>query len=231
MISVEGLTVAYGRHVVLSGLDLALDEGRVHGLIGRNGAGKTTLLDTLYGFVRADAGRVLFRGAPLRRGDVGYLPASNHFYPKITGREYLRVFRSARPDFDIEGWNELFGLPLDALVETYSLGMRRKLALLGVLSLGRPFLVLDEPYNGLDLETNHIMGRLLRELAAGGGTVLVTSHVLGTLKDDCDAVHLLAGGRILRSFLPEAYGEIEEHLLDEETTRKLDRVRALLTRP
>jgi ABC-2 type transport system ATP-binding protein len=230
MISVEGLTVRYGRHVVLAGLDLELEEGRVHGLTGRNGAGKTTLLDTLYGFVGADAGTVRFRGAPLRRGDVGYLPASVHFYPKLTGGEYLEVFRSARPGFDVEGWNELFGLPLDALVETYSLGMRKKLALLGVLSLERPFLVLDEPYNGLDLETNHILGRLLRELAGRGATVLVTSHVLGMLKDGCDAVHLLAGGRIPRSFGPGEYAEIEDHLLDEETARKLERVQALLTR-
>ena len=230
MISVEGLTVRYGRHVVLSGLDLELEAGRVHGLVGRNGTGKTTLLDTLYGFVHADAGRMLFRGAPLRRGDVGYLQASNHFYPRLTGREYLRVFRSARPDFDIEGWNQLFELRLDALVETYSLGMRKKLALLGVLSLGRPFLVLDEPYNGLDLETNHILGRLLRELTARGTTVLVTSHVLGTLKDGCDAVHLLAGGRIPRRFGPAEYAEIEDHLLDKEVARKLERVQTLLTR-
>jgi ABC-2 type transport system ATP-binding protein len=229
MISVEDLKVVYGRHVVLAGLDLKLEPGRVHGLIGRNGAGKSTLLDTLYGFVSPAAGRMLYRGMPLRRGHVGYLPASNHFYPMLTGREYLRLFRSRRPEFNIEGWNELFELPLDALIERYSLGMQKKLALLGVLSLGRPFLVLDEPYNGLDLETNHILGRLLRELAAGGGTVLVTSHVLGTLKDGCNAVHLLASGRILRTFRPHEYGQLEENLLDEETARKLERVQGLLT--
>jgi len=229
MITATGLELRVSSRLLLGDATFRIAPGDRVGLVGRNGAGKSTLLDTLYGFVSPAAGRMLYCGMPLRRGHVGYLPASNHFYPMLTGREYLRLFRSRRPEFDIEGWNELFELPLDALIERYSLGMQKKLALLGVLSLGRPFLVLDEPYNGLDLEMNHILGRLLRELAAGGGTVLVTSHVLGTLKDGCNAVHLLADGRILRTFRPHEYGQLEESLLDEETTRKLARVQGLLT--
>lgn len=228
MIAAEGLVVRYGTTPVLTGLDLVLEEGRVHGLVGRNGAGKTTLLETLYGFVRPSAGRVLFRGAPLRRSHVGYLPAAELFYPRLTGREYLAVFRSSAPGFDVEGWNRVFDLPLGRLVETYSLGMRKKLALLGVLSLGRPVLVLDEPYNGLDLESNQLLAHLLRTLAEGGTTVLVTSHVLGSLTHGCDAIHLLAGGRILRSFARAEFGDIEAHLLDDGTVAKLALIRALL---
>jgi ABC-2 type transport system ATP-binding protein len=224
MITVDGLTVRYGDVTALAGVSLALAEPRVHGIIGRNGAGKTTFLDALYGLVRPSAGGVLRDGAPLPRADVGYLPAQPHFYPRLTGREYLAVFRTGPGGFDVEEWNAVFELPLERLVETYSLGMRKKLALMGVLSLGRPVLLLDEPYNGLDLETNQVLGRLLRALAGAGKTVIVTSHVLGTLTDGCDEIHLLAAHRFARSFGPDEFGGLGEHLLDDATALKLERV-------
>lgn len=231
MISIEKLTVRYGSAQVLNGVDLVVEGGQVHGLAGRNGAGKTTLLDALYGFVRPSGGVIRIRGEPLRARElVGYLPAQSFFYPKITGREYLGVFRASHPGFDIAEWNRVFDLPLDHLVETYSLGMRKKLALLGVLSLGRPVLILDEPFNGLDLETNQILTRLFRELADAGHTVLLTSHILASLTTGCDAVHLLSEGRIERTFRAGEFDRIEAHLLDGEIGGKLDLVRRLVDR-
>ncbi|HEX8670488.1 MAG TPA: ATP-binding cassette domain-containing protein [Longimicrobium sp.] len=231
MISIEKLTVRYGSTPVLNGVDLVVDGGQVHGLAGRNGAGKTTLLDALYGFVRPSGGVIRFRGEPLRsREVVGYLPAPSFFYPKITGREYLGVFRAGRAGFDVAEWNRVFDLPLDRLVETYSLGMRKKLALLGVLSLGRPVLILDEPFNGLDLETNQILTRLFRELADAGHTVLLTSHILASLTTGCDAVHLLSAGRIERTFRAGEFDGIEALLLDGEVGGKLELVRRLVDR-
>ncbi|HEX8905650.1 MAG TPA: AAA family ATPase, partial [Longimicrobiaceae bacterium] len=141
-----------------------------------------------------------------------------------TGREYLAVFRTAAGGFNVDEWNAVFELPLERLVETYSLGMRKKLALMGVLSLGRPVLMFDEPYNSLDLETNQVLGRLLRALAAAGKTVLVTSHVLGTLTEACDHIYLLAAHRLARSFGPHEFGGLGEHLLDDATALKLERV-------
>ena len=229
MITVDGLTVRYGDVTALSGVSVALDEGRVHGIIGRNGAGKTTFLEALHGLVRVDAGRVVRDGAPLSRGDVAYLPAQPHFYPRLTGREYLAVFRAGPRGFDADGWNELFELPLERLVDTYSLGMRKKLALMGTLSLGRPILLLDEPYNGLDLQSNQVLARLLRALAGAGKTVLVTSHVLGSLTETCDEIHLLAAHHFARTFGPAEFAELGEHLLDDETALKLERIERLVS--
>jgi len=228
MITVDGLTVRYGATTVLSGVSLSLPEGRVHGIIGRNGAGKTTFLEAVYGLVRPAAGRVLRGDEPFRRVDAAYLPAQPYVYPKLTGREYLAVFRPTPRLFDVDGWNEVFELPLDHLVDSYSLGMRKKLALIGVLSLGRPVLLLDEPCNGLDLETNQVLARLLRALAAAGRTVLVTSHVLGSLTDGCDEIHLLAAHRFARTFGPGEFAGLGEHLLDSDTALKLERVGRLV---
>lgn len=228
MLSIEGLVAGYGPKTVLDGVNLRLDEGVVHGLVGRNGEGKTTLLDALYGFVPPRAGTVRFRGRPALPTDIGYLPTRNFFYPRITGREYLAVFRSRNPTSDVEGWSRVFELPLDGYVETYSTGMQKKLALLGVLGLDRPVLVLDEPFNGLDLESNQLLGRLIRTLAESGRTVLLTSHILESLTRTCTRIHLLAGGRIAGSFAEGEFGALEERLLTGATAGKMRLVERLV---
>ncbi len=226
MLSIERLVVRRGAAEVLRGVELALEAGRVHGLVGRNGAGKTTLLDALYGFLAPAAGAVTFQGRPALPTDIGYLTTENFFYPRITGREYLRLF-AARHAFDVEGWSALFELPLDRFVDAYSTGMKKKLALLGVLSLGRPVLALDEPFNGLDLETNRLLARLLRMLATEGRTVLLTSHVLESLTSTCDRIHLLDAGVVSASFGADEFGRLEDELVRGDAGR-VGRMRELL---
>lgn len=217
----DGLVVAYGARVVLRDLRLALAPGRVHGLVGRNGEGKTTLLETIAGYLAPRAGTVRWQGRPLVRGDVASLPAQPVFYPRITGREYLGVFRVRNPAFDADGWAHVFELPLDELVEHYSTGMQRKLALLGALCLDRRLLLLDEPFNGLDVEANRVLGRVLHALAAEGRTVLLTSHVLETLTGSCDVVHLLADGRIAGSYRAAEFARLEGELLGGGTAGRV----------
>ncbi len=229
MLSIDRLEVRYGTAVVLRGLSLDLEPGHVHGLMGRNGEGKTTLLDTVFGMVHPTAGSIRLRGAPLRSCDVGYLQAHNFFYPRITGREYLRIFQS-RHAFDVEAWNQIMELPLDQLVERYSAGMQKRLALLGILSLDRPVLLMDEPFNGLDLESNHLLGRLLRLLAVSGKTILLTSHILESLTRTCDRIHLLASGAVAGSFHPQEFDGLDALLLKGATGEKLDLAHRLLER-
>jgi ABC-2 type transport system ATP-binding protein len=227
-LTIERLVVGYGPHVVLSELDLVLRGGTVHGLVGRNGAGKTTLLETLAGFLRPRSGAVKLDGPSPTLRDVGYLPMESYFYPRITGREYLSLFRGEGARFDADAWGSVFELPLDRFVDDYSAGMRKKLALLGVLSLGRPVLILDEPANGLDLESNLVLGALLRELAAAGRAVLVTSHVLESLTAVCDEIHLLDGGRIVHRATRSDFPALAGHLLTAESEAKLARMRSLV---
>jgi ABC-2 type transport system ATP-binding protein len=227
-LSVERLAVGYGSRLVLSELDLVLSGGTVHGLVGRNGAGKTTLLETLAGFLRPRSGSVTLDGRAPTRRDVGYLPMETYFYPRITGREYLGLFRGERARFDADAWASLFDLPLDAFVDGYSAGMAKKLALIGVLSLGRPVLLLDEPANGLDLESNLVLGALLRELASAGHAVLVTSHVLESLTAVCDEIHLLEGGRVAHRATRSDFHALATRLLTAESEAKLARMRSLV---
>ena len=227
-LSIERLSVGYGSRLVLSELDLVLRGGIVHGLVGRNGAGKTTLLETLAGFLRPRGGSVMLDGRMPTRRDLGYLPMESYFYPRITGREYLGLFRGDRTRFDADAWASVFDLPLDGFVDGYSAGMARKLALIGVLSLGRPVLLLDEPANGLDLESNLVLGALLRELASAGHAVLVTSHVLESLTAVCDEIHLLEGGRAAHRATRAEFHGLASRLLTTESEAKLARMRSLV---
>lgn len=227
MLAVENLDVRYAATPVLRELNLALAPGLVHGLVGRNGAGKTTLLDAIYGFVRPHSGTIRFHGRPVLPDDVGYLPAELTFYRRITGREYLRIFHARNRTFDVAAWCGIFDLPLDRFVDEYSTGMKKKLALLGVLRLDRPVLVLDEPNNGLDLESNQLLGQLLRVWAERGRTVLVTSHVLESLTRTCDAIHLLGNGAIEGSYDAARFDRLEAQLLSAQMSHRLHTLRRL----
>lgn len=214
MISISNLHTSYdGKQDVLNGLDLQLQEGRIHGIVGLNGSGKTTLLNCLFGFVKPDSGELLLRNSRLTKNEIAYLQTENYFYPNITGNEYLSLFIKA--DFDTNEWNQLFSLPLDHLIEEYSTGMRKKLALLGILKKDKPIIVLDEPFNGLDIESSRIVRSVLLKLKKNGTTIIVTSHILETLTNMCDHIHLLENGMITSSKEQDEFEELSKILFDK----------------
>lgn len=214
MISIDGLHISYdGEQNVINGLNLELQTGMIHGIVGLNGSGKTTLLNSLFGFVRPNSGNITFRGETLTKKSIAYLKTENYFYPNITGNEYLSLF--INPGFNTTEWNELFHLPLDHLIEEYSTGMRKKLALLGILKTNRPILILDEPFNGLDIESSRMVRSVLLKLKANGKTIIVTSHILETLTNMCNQIHLLEDGRITISRNEYEFEEFSSHVFNK----------------
>ena len=181
---------------IIRNLNLEMGAGAIHGILGPNGSGKTTFLNLLSGELVADEGTLEINGEDLERDHIAWLPTHPFFYPLITGREYLALFELKNAGFDVEGWNQVFELPLDMLVDEYSSGMKKKLALMGVLSYDRPVLMLDEPFNNLDLDTNRIVADLLRKLAEKGTLVHITSHILEILTETAAYIHTLEEGRI-----------------------------------
>ena len=221
MLTITDLRCAYGERIVLE-IPICTMAPGVHGIVGLNGAGKSTLLNALYGFGRNAAARVEWNGTAMGHMNTAFQEAENYFHPGITGREYLELFMSGRGAKDVQVLNELLEVPLDALITTYSTGMRRKLALLGVLGLDRDVLLLDEPMNGLDLASVRVLEAIIKRLAERGRTVLITSHVLGPLVALCDRIHLLQHGRFTRVFEQGATEGLEAALfadLDERTGR------------
>ncbi len=227
MITIHNLHVRYGKNKVLTGLNLEIHDCCIHGLVGLNGAGKTTLLNTLYGLKQRSEGEILYKSGPVKRKQIAYLETINYFYPRITGNEYLGLFKKQNPDFEIDKWNELFELPLDMLIDKYSNGMKRKLALMGIVSLNREILILDEPFNGLDMETVQKVKMLLPQLKSTK-TILITSHILESLTNICDSISYLNAGVIQFTKDKKNFASLESEIFAVHHKKINDQIRALI---
>ncbi|MEV0274381.1 ABC transporter ATP-binding protein [Hamadaea sp. NPDC050747] len=202
-ISVRGLTKRFGPVTAVDGLTFDVPAGQITGFLGPNGAGKTTTLRMALGLIAPSAGEALIGGRryadlPHPRRSVGALLEATGFHPGRSGRDHLRVLaRAADADSErVEAVLDLVELrsAADRRVGGYSLGMRQRLGLAAAL-LGDPgVLVLDEPANGLDPAGMAWLRRLLRELAAEGRTVLVSSHVLSEVAQTVDQVVIINEG-------------------------------------
>lgn len=212
MIKIQNLSVSYNEQKVLKNITLDFDEGLVHGIVGLNGAGKTTFFNVLAKMLKPDSGMIMQNGTALTIKDSTYLETSNFFFSRITGSEYLKIFRQTNAEFNLAALQEYFKLPLNELIENYSTGMKKKLALLAVLKQGKPIFILDEPFNGLDLETNKILEIIILSLKQKQKTVFVSSHIIDPLLTTCDKIHLLENGCFVKTYLPANFPKIEADL-------------------
>lgn len=229
MLQVNNLYVGYhdDDHVI-EGLSLRLPKGQIHGLIGANGSGKTTFLNGIYGIVKRQNGDITFEGKPLAKDRVSFLETHNFFFKRITGKEYLELFSAFNGSYDFNAWNELFGLPLDELVDNYSTGMKKKLAFMSLLSFDAPVIILDEPFNGIDMESVQLIKIIIRKLRETGHTIIITSHILESLLNLCDTISYLKGKKIEATFLPPDFPSIESRLFDMADVRAQDHVNNLI---
>ncbi|UBV43158.1 ABC transporter ATP-binding protein [Deinococcus taeanensis] len=209
MIEVQGYTKRYGRHEAVSNLSFTVQPGAVFGLLGSNGAGKTTTIRALVGLTRPTHGTVRVAGFDVWKNPVqakaafGYIPDRPYLYGKLTARELLRfvgqLYRVPDTDTDIDRWLEFFRLTDfgNELIETYSHGMRQKVAIIAALLPDPPVLIVDEPMVGLDPHAARQVRELLRAHADRGRTVLLTTHSLPVAEAVCDRLVVLDRGKVL----------------------------------
>lgn len=223
MITISNLSKSYGSKQVLKGLDLQLQSGKVYGIVGENGAGKTTFFNCLAGLISHE-GEITSELNPLK-DHLGFLQTDLYFLPKITGGEYLRLLCEARKvkTKDIEQQN-IFELPLNQYAETYSTGMKKKLALTGVLMQQNIFFILDEPFNGVDIQSNMIISQLIHKLKAAGKILLISSHIFSTLQDTCDEIYLLSNGEFTKRVQRENFAELEQEMIAKTVSNRLDQL-------
>lgn len=215
MLEIKNLEVAFRKNKVLKDVHLIADSGMIHGLLGVNGAGKTTLFKTIYGFKKPNAGTILFQNKVLKNEDIGFLETACYFYPLMTGLEYLELLGIENEKFSIEKWNDLFELPLNEYVENYSTGMKKKLAFIGVIAMDRPVLILDEPFNGVDIESNEKILQLLLRLKSTNKIIIIASHIIESLTRICDRINLLENGVIKTTFEKQDFSILENELKDK----------------
>ena len=211
MIHIKQLSKAYGNKQVLKAINLQLEAGKIYGVVGENGAGKTTLFRCLAGFEDCD-GTIDALFSPLK-DHLGFLPTNPIFMSRITGWEYLKLLSIAR-NIATENFEEknIFDLPLHQYAETYSTGMKKKLALLGILLQKNDVFILDEPFNGVDIHSNMIITDILQQLKELNKTVLLSSHIFSTLQATCDEIHLLKEGVFVKSVGRADFQQLEEEM-------------------
>ncbi len=229
MLTISELVAGYPGKEVLQRLNLHLDSGRIHGLVGLNGSGKTTLLRSISGIMKPFSGTISYSDRKLLPNHVSYLETEPYFYHGITGREYLRLFNVNREvRFDPQQLSELFSLQLDVLIDGYSTGMKKKLGLMAVLMMNRQVILLDEPFNGLDLESARTLSMLLLNWNNPDKVILITSHIIETLKETCSAIHFLNNGIIQNSFTGSDLLDIEKVIfsdIDHQIQEKIEKLR------
>ncbi len=210
MIETRGLGKSFGDTVALQGLDLRVEPGEVMGFLGPNGSGKTTTIRLLMGLLRPTTGQATILGrdchadATVLKRDVGYLPDEPFLYPYLSGLEtlefvaHLHGLRGRAACMRAAQLCERFGLGTDAraYTSTYSHGTRKRLALAAALLHEPKVLILDEPTNGLDPRGARDMRELVSELAAGGRTVFLSTHLLDVAERICHRVAIVKGGRL-----------------------------------
>lgn len=226
MLGFDGVTKRFGSVTALDGCTFTARPGRLTGFLGPNGAGKTTAMRAVFGLVELDAGTVRWQGVPVCAAHLarfGYMPEERGLYPRMRVRDqlvYLGMLcgRSARDaGRSVDEWLERLGLTgraadrLDAL----SHGNQQRVQLIAAL-VGTPdLLVLDEPFAGLDPIAMDAMAGLLADMAAGGVTVLFSSHQLDLVEDLCQDVVIIDHGRIvLAGELAELRAKVPQRFVD-----------------
>jgi ABC-2 type transport system ATP-binding protein len=210
MLEFDGATKHFGSLAALDGCSFTAAPGRLTGFLGPNGAGKTTAMRSVFGLVELDSGTVRWRDASIgqrERQRFGYMPEERGLYPRmrvrdqlmylgqLCGRDRGQTVRSVDRWLDRLGLAERAGDRVDAL----SHGNQQRVQLIAALVDEPELLVLDEPFAGLDPLALVGMSDLLREVAAGGATVLFSSHQLDLVEDICEDVVIIDRGRVVRS--------------------------------
>ena len=211
IVRTEGLVKRYDRTVAVAGIDLAIDQGEIFGLVGPNGAGKTTTLRMLATLLRPDAGTAEIHGWSVTRNPdevrrvLGFMPDAFGVYDDMKVWEYLDFFARCY-GLPATGRRRMIGDLLelvdlgdrrDAYVQDLSRGMQQRLCLAHALVHDPQVLLLDEPASGLDPRARVELRELLRELRSMGKTIVISSHILHELEELCTSVAIVDRGQVL----------------------------------
>jgi ABC-2 type transport system ATP-binding protein len=210
VIETHDLTKSFGAKTAVRGLSLRVEAGEVMGFLGPNGSGKTTTIRLLMGLLRPSAGHAAILGrdchadAVALKRDVGYLPDEPFLYPYLSGLEILELVAGlhgfARDESRRRAGALAERLGLGAAGEaysvTYSLGMKKRLALAMALIHDPRVLIMDEPTNGLDPKGAREMRATIAELAAGGRTIFLSTHLLDAAEKLCHRVAIIRDGAL-----------------------------------
>lgn len=236
MLSIRNLEKSYGgTKKAVEGINLDINDGEIFGFIGHNGAGKTTTIKCVVGILPFEKGDIFIDGMNIKdhslecKRIVAYIPDNPDLYELLTGIQYLN-FISDLYQIDakerkerIDKYSNMFGLGqnLGDLIQSYSHGMKQKLALISALIRKPKLLILDEPFVGLDPKAAHEVKEVMKEMCQEGTSIFFSTHVLEVAEKLCDKIAIIKDGHIITTgtmeevkgdkSLEDVFLELEDH--------------------
>lgn len=213
MLKIENLLKKYGDKVAVDNLNLHISAGEIYGFIGHNGAGKTTTLKCIMGITDFESGNIEVNGKSIIKHpieckkQIAYIPDNPDIYEYMTGIQYLNfigdIFEVSIEDRNalIEKYATEFEIKssLGNYINSYSHGMKQKLAVISALIHRPKLVIMDEPFVGLDPIASHKLKEIMREICNDGGAIFFSTHVLEVAEKICDKVAIIKAGKLIKS--------------------------------
>ena len=213
MLKIQNLTKKYGDKIAVDDLSLEIHSGEIYGFIGHNGAGKTTTIKCCCGLIEFDSGEIYVDGISIKEDPLeckrrlSYLPDNPDLYGFMTGIKYLNFVADIysmgveEREYQIHKLSDMFGITEDLAqpINSYSHGMKQKLALISAFMHKPKLVLLDEPFVGLDPMAAHRMKEEMRNACNEGAAVFFSTHVLEVAEKLCDKIAIIRDGRLVLS--------------------------------
>ena len=214
MIEVRNLTKRYRELLAIDDFSHSFEEGKVYGIMGENGAGKSTLFRCIAG-IESYEGSVFVS----ENRQIGYMNDTPFYYSYVTGMEYIEFSLRAKGKNVsrevIEKLNEKFALPLNRYASRYSLGMKKRLMLLTLMLQDNDIVIMDEPFNGIDLAGTIVLRHWLKKMKTKRKCVILSSHIVSAISDICDEITYIHKGKVVADFSGMSAESIEHYILEE----------------
>lgn len=213
MLEIKHLTKTFGEKRAVDDLSLSIRAGEIYGFIGHNGAGKTTTIKSVCGIQSFDSGEITLDGVsvtedPIKfKSQIAYIPDNPDLYDYMSGIKYLNfiadifgVDAKARRE-RIDKYADIFNLKDDLAqpISAYSHGMKQKLAIISAWLHTPRFIIMDEPFVGLDPKAAHSLKEMMKEVCRCGGAIFFSTHVLEVAEKLCDKVAIIKDGKLIKS--------------------------------
>lgn len=205
MIKIENLTKIYDENKILDGISITFEEGKIYGIVGKNGSGKSVLLKTICGFIRPDKGEILFDNINIDKKQIfppetGAMFENSGFIPNISGLENLKLLASINniiSEEEILKSVDIVNLKEDINKKyyKYSLGMRKKLGICQAIMENQKYIILDEPFNGIDDESLKKIKIQLNKIKENK-IIIISTHIKEDIEKLCDEVYKISNGKI-----------------------------------
>jgi len=215
MLALKNVYFSFAQKVIFSNLNMTFNPQSIIGIVGKNGIGKTTFFRNLTKIYRPQKGEILFQNQPIQKQDISFLPTAPYFYPYMNAGEYLEIVASnTEQNQHSRKIAEQLDLPFDQLVTSFSTGMKKKVAFAAMLAQNRPIQIFDEPFNGVDLESNEVIKYMIQQQKSDK-IILLSSHIFSTLTDICDGIYYIEEEFQWRYFEKEDFEKLEKELKAE----------------